>query len=195
MKITPIEHGLTLAAPAPGYERTPGLHMSQLYGSLFEGLEPERYTGGTALNPLYLELGLALEEGLDQSLKDRFKANRPGEFTTAEGIIYTPDFLIFNGGLRLGEIKLTWMSSGDVPREQATSFPPKFAKYVCQMKCYCHHLETNQARLIVCFVNGPGSFTKKLGPEMLAWDIAFTARELQDNWKMVTNNARHVGLL
>ena len=69
MKIVPIEHGLTLAAPAEGYVRSPGLHMSQLYGSLFEGLEPERFgskDGGP--DPLKLELGLALEEGLEEAL-------------------------------------------------------------------------------------------------------------------------------
>ena len=196
MVITPIAHGLTLAAPAPGYVRSPGLHMSQLYGSLFAGLEPERFGGKEGPDPLRLELGLALEEGLEQSLKDRFKAQRPGEFTTEEGIIFTPDGLMFRDeGMRLVEIKLTWMSSADMPRTTASSFPSKFDKWVCQMQCYCVKLDTPLARLVAYFVNGPGSFTKKLGPELLAWDITFTARELKTAWTMVTNNAKHVGLL
>jgi hypothetical protein len=170
--------------------------MSDLYGSLFEGLEPERYRSKSeGFDPLFLEAGMALEEGLDQSLKDRFKAHRPGEFVTEQGIIFTPDFLVFNGAHRVGEIKLTWMASSDVPREPASAFPSKFDKYICQMKCYCHALETPYARLITFFVNGPGSWAKKFGPEMLAWDITFTARELHDNWTMVTNNAKHVGIL
>ena len=169
--------------------------MSQLYGSLFEGLEPERFGGGGAPDPLKLEAGLALEEGLEQSLKNRFKASRPGEFVTEEGIIYTPDGLIYEDDGRLVEIKLTWMSSADMPRVEATSFPPKFDKWLCQIKCYLHALELWQAMLVGFFVNGPASFTKKLGPELLAWNIDFTARELRDNWAMVTNNAKHVGLL
>lgn len=455
MIVTPIQHGITLAQNTPGYVRSPGLHMSTLYNSLFAGLEPKRFGGTDGPDPLKLELGMALEEGLETSLKTRWNAQRPGEFVTAGGIIYSPDFLVFNRSTRLGEIKLTWMSSGDVPRCDATTFPPKFDKWLCiapatrvltsdlrwiaaeevrvgdsligfdeignpkrhmrhtrvqavkslrklaarldlvdgssvecsldhqwfiqtgggegrwertdhllatdqqtgaprkqhfslcrvvpqswgpsaiteysrgwlagifdgegslgkygdsamrltvaqregavwtqiqellrndhyrahfaqhisslsgrptqalsiatqadlwrflavirpvrllekfrgisnlggfsydpvriekrvplgrrpvvaiqtdtrtfvadgfashncQMKCYCYHLETPYARLLSYFVNGPGSFAAKHGPELLGWDFTFTARELQDNWQMVTNNAKHVGLL
>ena len=195
MIVTPIAHGITLAQSAPGYVRTPGLHMSTLYNSLFAALEPERYGGTDGPDLLRMEMGLAVEEGMDRCLRDRWRANRPGEFTTSEGIIYTPDFLIFADQTRLGEIKLTYLSSGEVPRETASRFPPKFDKHICQMQCYCRSLETPYARLVVLFVNGPGSFSKKLGPELLAWDIEFSPRELEDNWTMVTNHARHVGLL
>lgn len=161
--------------------------MSEIYGALYQDLQPKRYKKGTHPDPLYLEAGLALEDMLEEGLKRRFgNAERPGEFTTREGIIFTPDLLIFNGSTKLGEIKLTWMWSHDVPREETTAFPPKFDKYLCQIKAYCYHLELDEARLLTYFVNGSG---RGSGPEFLAWDIYFTKRELEENWRMLMNYA------
>lgn len=186
MRITPVKHGLEdLLGKSHAY-RSPGLHMSDIYNDLFQSLEPKRYRKGTPMDPLRLEAGLALEEMLEEGLRRRLIGERPGELVTEEGIIYSPDLLIFNGATRLGEIKLTWMWSKEVPRIEGNSFPPKFDKYVCQMKAYCYHLDTPYARLIVFFVNGKGDST----PELLAWDIEFTRRELEENWQMLMNHAR-----
>ena len=122
-------------------------------------------------------------------------SERPGEFTTPEGIIYTPDMLIFEDrGLRLGEIKLTWQSSREAPRAEATSFPAKMNKWLTQIKAYCYHLETRLARLYVFYVNG--SYGQGgMNPELLSWDICFERRELEENWRMLLNHARHRGML
>jgi hypothetical protein len=192
MIVTPIDHGITLNRSAPGYVRSPGLHASQIYNDLYASLDPKRYGGTTGPNPLHMELGLGLEEGMEESLKRRWGAERPGEFTTADGIIYTPDFLCYKGESRLGEIKLTYMSSRGVPRETGNGFPGKFDKYMTQIMFYCHSLETCHATLLTFFVNGAGNFS---GPELLGWDITFTARELQDNQQMLRNHARHKGWL
>jgi hypothetical protein len=190
MKITPVPHGLNLAlSTAP---RTAGLHMSDLYNSLYQELEPKRYVKGSAPDKLRMEAGLALEEVLEEGLKRRL-GERPGEFVTKdEGIIFTPDLIIYETVTRLGEIKLTWMSSRDVPRVSATAFHPKFAKYLTQMKCYGHHLELPQQRLLAFFVNGD---YRPPRPELLAWDIEFTAREMRDEWTMVKNHGKHAGLI
>lgn len=172
--------------------------MSQLYNSLYQELEPKRFTKGSMPDPLRLETGLALEEMLEEGLKRRLSTEedveRPGEFVTPnEGIIYTPDLIIYTSKERLGEIKLTWMSSREVPREATTrGFPPKFNKYFTQMKCYGHHLEMPLQRLIAFFVNGDYRPSR---PELLAWDIEFTAREMRDEWLMVKNHGIHMGLL
>ncbi len=133
MIVTPIlDHGIVLGRPAPGYVRTEGLHASQIYNDLYAALDPKKYGGESLFNQsTTMELGLALEEGLERPLKDRLGAQRPGEFTTPDGIIYTPDFLAFRDVTRLGEIKLTWMSSKGVPRVKANGFPPKFDKWLC----------------------------------------------------------------
>lgn len=166
--------------------------MSDIYNDLYQDLEPQRYIRGQTPDLLRFEAGFALEEMLEAGLKKRLTGERPGEFTTDEGIVYSPDLVIFNGSTRLGEIKLTWMSSREIPRVEANGFPPKFDKWFTQMKAYCYHLRTINARLLAFFVNGDYKPPK---PELLAWDIEFTQRELDDNWCMLLGHAKHKRLL
>lgn len=134
MIVVPLEMELVLAANAPGYERTKGLHMSDIYNDLFKHLEPDRFDKRDAAgNPVpfddnRMEAGMAFEEMLERGLKARL-GNRPGEFTTDEGIIYSPDGLtmldadvLFSQGLSvtgddlvLDEFKATWMSARYLP--------------------------------------------------------------------------------
>lgn len=189
MIITPVDPGITLALPAPGYVRGEGLHISTIYNSLYEELEPARYDSSKPMDKGRLELGQALELVLEEGLKQRL-IQRPGEFVEpGHGIIFSPDLFIFNSHLRVGEMKLTWLSSGAVPREHGDLFPPKFKKYLTQMMCYCHALETPYARLLAFFVNGDYDWKNKLAPRFLAWDLTFTKREMDEEWQMVMNHA------
>lgn len=191
MIITPVRHGLEDIVGVSTTPRTPGLHMSEIYNDLYQDMEPKRFVRGSAPDPLRLEAGLALENMVEQGLKERLAwVERPGEFITAEGIIYTPDLIIWNTDPRqnrLGEIKLTWMLSREVPRTVVNSFPPQFDKWFTQMKAYCYHLDLLDARLMAYFVNGDNRPPR---PELLAWDIEFTQAELQRNWQMLLNHAR-----
>lgn len=189
MQVTPRLSDLDLLAS--DLVRSPGLHISAIYTDLYQDLEPKRYTRGTAPDVNRMGLGFALEAGLEEGLKKHL-ASRPGEFRTPEGIAFSPDLLITNGIVRVGEIKLTWMSSRDVPREPGTSFPPKFSKWFVQMKAYCHHLETPYARLYAFFVNGN---YREHTPEFLSWDVEFSSGELHENWAMLLNHARAKGML
>lgn len=197
MKITPVPHGLEDLIGKSG-PRTPGLHISSIYNDLYQDLEPKRYQRGGTPDPLRLEAGLAFESFLEQALKERLvNAERPPEFTHHESgistpILFNPDMIVFNGETRVGEIKLTWLSSRSVPREPANNFPPKFSKYFCQILAYCYCLETASAKLIGFFVNGP---YMDMTPELLAWDLEFTSRELLDNWKMLMSHAQSKGML
>lgn len=195
MKITPCPHGFEdiVGQNKPGYLRGKGLHMSDIYGSLFKELEPKRYDTGEPMDLNRLEAGMAFEEFLEEGMTKRLSGERPGELTTEEGILYSPDFLVFSDVTRLGEIKLTWLSSKEVPRERANGFPPQFDKYFCQMMSYCHNLETPYARLVAYFVNGP--YKHPYTPELLAWDIEFSSRELRENWQMMMSHARRKKLL
>lgn len=196
MRITPVDHGLgdLLAANAPGFHRTPGLHMSDLYNSLYQQLEPERYRIDTRPDKLKMEAGMSLERMVEEGLKQRL-IERPGELVEPEyGIIYSPDLLIYNGHVRVGEIKLTWLSTREVPREPGGVFPPTFGKYVTQMACYCRCLHTPYARLIGFFVNGDYGKTTR-GPELLAWDIEFTKREMDEEWQAAINHGKQKGLI
>jgi hypothetical protein len=158
MEATAIDHGLVLAQGF-GAPRTPGLHMSDLYGALYAALDPARYGKGGAPPLEKFELGMAFEDMLEEGLKRRLVlaegSGRPGEFVTEHeagcpngaapldpehpchcgaGIVYSPDLLIFNGVTRLGEIKLTFMSTKGAPwalGETIGAFDPKFNKYFC----------------------------------------------------------------
>lgn len=205
MRITPVAHGLEdLIGKSPA-ARGSGLHMSDLYNSLYQTLEPKRYRKGTDPDPLILEAGLAFESFLEDALRARLlPGERPPEFTHHEPgietpILFNPDLILFNGHTRLGEIKLTWASCSTVPREEAFDFPPKFSKYFCQMMAYCHCLETPYARLLAYFVNGDYKWMRdknaKITPQLLAWDVEFTAREIEENWQMLISWARKQRML
>ena len=195
MKITPVPHGLEdLIGKSPG-SRAPGLHMSDIYNDLYQDLEPKRYVRGSIPDPLRLEAGLSCESFLEEALKKRLGGERPDPFVSEEGIHFSPDLIIFNGSTRVGEIKLTWLSSREMPRGPANGLPPKFSKYLVQMMAYCHCLETPDARLIGFFINGKYEHFKSGNPELLAWDLQFSKRELDENWSLLMTHARHKGLL
>lgn len=193
MKIIPVPHGLEDLVGKSGY-RTPGLHLSTIYNDMYQELEPKRYVKGAPLDPLRLEAGLSFESILEEGIKSRLcGGGRPDEMVSAEGILFNPDLIIFNHCTRVGEIKLTWMSCRGWPEEASNNFPPKADKYVTQMACYCHCLETPYARLIGYFVNGEWDCSnrqKPPAPMLKAWDIEFSPRELREEWARVMSHAK-----
>jgi len=97
VRLDQIDHGFIFNAPTEGYVRTPGLHMSDLYGSLYKGLNPKRYDKRDAegnplpFDDLKMEIGMAFEGVLEPLLRSRFiEAERPGEFATqhADDCVY-----------------------------------------------------------------------------------------------------------
>ncbi len=208
MKITPIDHGLDYVGKSTGNRSHERLHMSQIYGSMYQQLYPDRFSADGPGNPLYLEMGLAWEDMLEDGIKERLHigqdAERPGEFVTEEGIVFSPDLLLYNGYMRLGEIKLTWVSSKEMPKVSGGEFPshPTVQKWLTQMMAYAFHLDTPYARLYAFHVNGDYPWMRKGsnrkdpgGPQLMAYDIEFSTRELQDNWDTLLNHAKQVGLL
>lgn len=189
MIVTPVAHGLDFLAS--DLVRSPGVHASDIYGSLFKALDPKRYDyGDREPNPLLLALGTAWEKHLEYILeKNGVRAERPSEFMSPEGIAYSPDLILFNGKTRLGEIKLTSMSAKDMPTTVTNSLPPKFDKYLCQMKLYAYWLGLTNGWLAILFINQPWN------PDFRVFDIEWTEQELQENHSMCLNHARHVGLV
>lgn len=217
MRVTPFAHDLELNKPTIGYVRTPGLHMSAIYGSLYQKLEPKRFTEAVtddakAAKAVRMEVGTAFEEVLEEALASRIFGDRPGEYVTQHadtcrlfrrtvgvgddpclcgaGVIYSPDHLIFEEGIsRLGEFKCTWMSVRYGIEDR------RFDKWFCQMKAYAYHLRTRHARLYAMFINGDYSFKPPYGdPHIQAWDIEFTARELENNWTMLHRHGLKEGM-
>mgnify|MGYP001610565170 FL=1 len=191
MKIVPVFHNLDLLAS--DLVRSPGLHMSDLYGSLYEALEPDRFKPDSEPNPLMLFLGTAFEQHLERVIaRCGHVVTRPGEFVTPEGIAFSPDGIVENGILRVIEYKLTWQSAKDYLNLNTTQFPPKADKWLTQLKAYCYHLETQHGRLYVYFVNG---VYRPMLPMLLVWDIEFSRRDLVDNWTMLQNHAKQRKML
>lgn len=193
MRVKEIDHGLELAKATHGYVRTPGLHASDLYGAFYKDFDPKRYDKKDASgNPLpfdlaKMELGTSFEEVLEPVLAARLLGERPGEFTSPEGIIYSPDQLFFEDGETvLGEFKCTWYSMTGCPAD------PKFAKWLTQIKLYLHWLQMTKCRLYVFFVNG---HYKPPSPVLKCWELVFAQRELQDECNVILRHARKKGLL
>jgi hypothetical protein len=167
--------------------------MSTIYNDLYQDLEPTRFIRGSTPDLCRFEAGLSLELMLEEGLIRRLGGERPPEQMTDCGIAYSPDLLIFeNGKVIVGEIKATWLSSKDVPHEVANNLPPKFSKYLTQMKAYAYHLGTVHGRLLVYFVNGN---YKPMAPQLLCWDIEFSPQEIDECWSMLKNHARHKGFI
>ena len=190
----PVSHGLEALVGNSG-PRSGGLHISSIYNSLYQDLEPDRYKRGSTPDPVLLEMGLSCEQWMEDGLKNRLMSGweRPGELEgeiDGHPVLYNPDLLHINGELRLGEIKYTQLSSKDMPTEAANYVPPKFEKYVCQMQAYGWLMQTSYARLIVFFANGNYNRVRGGDPQLRAWDFEFMPRELEDNWAALVSHGR-----
>lgn len=195
MKVTPVDlHDLDVTAS--DLVRSSGLHASTIYGAMFKETDPKRYNRGDGPDPLRMSLGTAWEVRLEYLLRRAgIDVIRPGELQSSGGWVMSPDGVIFNGHPTITEYKLTYMSSRDVPRRRGEHFAPKFNKYMVQMQDGCLAAETSHARLYVCFVNGDNQKGKLPTPELLAWDIEFTPRELKENFDAMLNYARQRKML
>lgn len=190
MKVTPRELEFPLAMTDP--HRGEGLHVSDIYGSLYQDLEPERYRKDGTPPDLLMALGLAWEQYLEKALvANGVLCARPGEQMTAEGMKYTPDLLIVNGEDRLGEIKFTFLSAKVTPQDK------KFDKYLCQGKAYAYFTDIPRVRYYVLHVNGIWSFKVEGGhfPMLRIWDVEFTAQELKENYQLLMNHAKNEGMI
>jgi len=178
-------------------DRSTGLHLSQIYGSLMKQLQPKRFTGGP-FNHTKVETGLVFENMLERGLTEKFATVRPGELFSDEGIAMSPDGI--NPELDCGEeYKCTWMSSsrkhgGTSPYTDANGEPSdKYLHWFLQMKGYAKWLGTRSFLLRALHVNGDYSYP--MGPQFMSHRIEFTDGEVDENWSMLMNHARSEGML
>lgn len=198
MIVTPVlDHGIDFLAS--DLVRSKGLHASDIYGDLYKHLEPKRYdirdkgTGEpTELNPVLMALGTAWENHFEYLLrKAGYNIERPGEFFSPppESVAFSPDLVQYNGVTKLWEIKLTSMSAKDVPTEPGDCLPPKFSKYLTQMKLYAQWMGLYDGVLAVVMLHEPWN------PQFRMFQLRWNDRELQENEQMCLNHARHSGRL
>jgi hypothetical protein len=187
MIVTPVAHGLDLLKS--DLVRSPGLHASDIYGDLYQQLEPNRYKKDQPLNAPLMALGTAWEKHLEYLLLiNGAKVYRPGELMSSDGIAFSPDLIMFNGHTRVGEIKLSSMSAESMPVEETNNLPPKFDKYLAQMKLYAYWLELRHGWLAMLSIYRPHL------PELRCFNLEWSERELQENWQMHDNHSKHEGM-
>lgn len=138
-------------------------------------------------------LGSAFEDRVEKCLRwNGIDCYRPGEFTSDEGIPYSPDLVMCDGAHPcFAEIKLTSMSLKDFPPTDQISnyFPPKAEKHMCQLMLYSYWAGWSNGVYIVCSIREPWN------PELRCYGIEWKARELQENHAMVMNYAKAEGIL
>ncbi len=185
MRIQHVESEVEIIGATEG--RSSGVHISDIYGSLFKRLDPKRYAKDGPINPIYLAIGLAWERYLEERLiASGVNCERPAEQMTIGKIAFSPDLIIVNGEDRIGEIKVTWMS------DVGNLDDPKFNKYHAQAMAYCKQYGFRHARFYVLFVVGD---YKGSGPTFRVYDIEYTVQEIEENWSALMNHARHEGLV
>jgi hypothetical protein len=199
LRIKPITLDIDLAPGDP--DREPGLHMSDLYGGLYQVLEPDRFKKDTKPAPALLALGVALEQYTERRLLAAgIGASRPPQFQTPDEhrIWFSPDLLIANGVMKGGEIKATFMSHREMPDAESTSVPPKFDKYVTQMKVYGHNLEINVWWLLAWFLKGKwekAEHDEAVLARFIPYELTFTAREMKEEYNTLLSFGRSQGMV
>jgi hypothetical protein len=188
MIVTPDTHVLDLLVS--DLVRSPGIHASDVYNDLFKQLDPKRYDyGDDPPNAPLMALGTAWEKHFEYLLlKNGIKAYRPDALISPEGFGYSPDLIVFNGVVRVGEIKLTSMSLEDMPTKQDNCLPPKYLKYMVQLMLYAYWLELRHGWVAIL------SIRKPYAPELRMFNLEWTERELQDNYRMCMNHAKSEGM-
>lgn len=167
-------------------KRSEGCHVSKIIHAI--EMKDGRLKGRTDIDNNnseqwrdYRTAGFLMERAFREMLTER-QLLKLGEFEV-DGIFMTPDYVDANGWV-LEEWKCTWRSAGKDIEEL------DWWSWFAQMKAYCKALGTLKARLRVFYVNGTYSPRK---PKLSAWDIEFTQDEVDSNWSMLVNYAKHEG--
>lgn len=180
----PAQHSLiaTGGIPRPG-----GMHVSNVINDIdrrvihrdrkaFDDLtSAERKRMGQ-----YVAGGWSMEPVFESAIKsfymnyygaERFMKTGP---LYLDGLVGTPDLFDVDDYLPI-EMKVTWRSS-------RRSITENFWTWHAQMKSYAKMTASNQAKLIVFFVNGN---YRDSGPQLKMWCFTYTPDELKANWTMI----------
>lgn len=168
-----------------GEERKDGLHLGDVIKSLTErsGLEMSRGRRGSGFSDMELtaEIGLLWERVLGIVMREKYAVRPPqirvdGIWMSPDGIGPDPEGQV---PLVVEEYKATWKSTKSTPDENP--------RYMMQVKSYCRAIETTVAIMRIFHLNGD---YKGSGPIYRVARLEFTERELDENWKMIVNEAK-----
>jgi len=163
-------------------DRPEGLHVSTIIGDMCKKLYPDIY--GKPLNAAKINSGVNYEQFLEKAFKQGVTFRPPP--IKRDGIWLSPDGLSPEKW-QVEEYKLTWYSLHTWDLMDKRAWP-----WMVQIKAYCYALESTKARLWAMFVNGT---YRPPSPVLKVWEIEFSPLELLENWSMLLNHAKSVGLL
>lgn len=160
------------------HDRTPGLHLSQIYNDI----ENELYNPRKTDNPLWAQVGFLWEEVLTLAFKFVLGV-RPNE-VFYDGIIGSPDGYSPDNGY-VDEYKCTWKSANK-------GIETKW-KWHTQTMGYCKMIGgINVVRFRVLYING---FYNGEGPVYEDTYVHYDSVEIDNNWRMLTDHAKNKGWL
>lgn len=208
-QLPPITLRDLVAANPDSVNRSPGLHVTQvIYQGIMPSVDPAKFGPDAKRNfteantENWQEAGFLWEEALSGIFAARALSQsgdgvtrfRPGEIVSPEGIIGSPDALVY--GLTdfpdvpaavLEEYKCTWKSA-----KNFDLYDKRYLGWLIQIRCYCCLAGTTEARLYVLHING--GYDGYI-PEVAGWRLQFTPAELADQWRQIVNTAKHKGWL
>ena len=164
--------------------RSKGLHLGTVLTDIEKLLFPPKasWDGEQAM-----AIGFIWENILAASILKSMRVSgaliTPGEITV-DGIAMTPDGWEPETRV-LHEYKATWKSCNREIEDQW--------RYCTQVKSYCRAMATNRCDLYVLYLMG--NYRDIRQPIPIKYELEFTQRELDDNWRMIVSHSKKVGLL
>lgn len=174
MEVT--ELNIKIDLKGSGVPRSKGVHLTDIRNHILKA------TGQMPDSDWNLELagevGFIWENVLSKVLGERL-GTRPGEFSSAEGIIISPDGIgvhpLNDDLLVLEEYKVTWASINTKKIEEY--WPWEF-----QTKSYCHVLNLKDVIYHILYLMGD---YRGSGPMMKSYHIEYMEEEIEENWENI----------
>lgn len=176
--------------------RAGGLHLSTITNDIAATVYPKEFwylkrDGDTPpefdeRTRATFEVGHTVEDMLAATLSTRLGWVKPEPRRSAEGIWCSPDGWSAGTGT-LDEMKATWKSARDFQGGA------KWQLYVWQMLAYAHVFKAKRVRLHVLHMNGDWRPPRPMPPK--TYILRPTARDISENWAMLTGHAKDRGWL
>lgn len=208
MKVIRFEADPDLKFSSTGDDRAPGLHLSDVIKTMqFE--RDKKFDPNKPLDYMLLEQGHTWEEVLAHALQRRWlnanpdhAGHRPDPLFI-DGIWMSPDWFVPDdatyGAPLIEEWKATKTSQNKVLEDHQWYWLVQLQSYLYGMS---RHLgkRLTKGRFRVWYINGDYTFDSKVSDLNLLrgyvrYDVEFSWRELDENWKRIIQQAKKHGLL
>lgn len=157
--------------------RSRGVHLSDCVHRIVSQIDPKRFGGHGAIDPILVHGGFILEDLVSTIFGRQFgnkqiEVERDRVFGTLDGFSARR--------WRVIEMKWTRLSARNPIRSAA------FMHWHLQVGGYCWMMDTLEAELIAMFANGEYEIAGRLGQPLLrSYLLRYSRRELHEGWQMI----------